>query len=184
MIFLWRRNKNKFICLVLLLLVISVVGVIMGVFKTPLNDPLNSFQAPQYVPEGYVSVSNNSTASDKAFYYKDNEMNQFMVAAIKDTDKSQLTELEPPLTGMGNMIVVNESMNIHGHDIIFQTLKMDFMGSSMNLFHTSWACDQTGLKIVVIGKMKDNETEKMKKMTQSILCHHEKTKINILGIKI
>ena len=29
--------------------------------------------------------------------------------------------------------------------------------------HASWGCNQTGLNIVVRGKMKDNETEEMEK---------------------
>jgi len=107
-----------------------------------------------------------------------------MVAAIKDTNKSQITELKNPIPENNNMTVVNETLNIQGHPVLLQTLKMEFMGISMNLFHTSWTCDTTGLEIVVMGKMKDNETEEMKKMTQSITCHQEKNSWNMVGLKI
>ena len=182
-----RENKKKLIGLGLLLLllgVVSSVGIFMGLVNTPFTDSLSSFQAPTYIPGSYVSANNNSTNYDKAFYFKDNETNQFMVAAIKDTNQSQLTELKNPLPENNNMSIVNENINVHGHTAVFQTLKMDFMGLTMNLFHASWTCNQTGLQIVVMGKMKDNETEEMKKMVQSVICHHEKETWTFFGIKI
>ena len=152
----------------------------MGVIETPLTDSLASFQAPTYIPGSYMSASNNSTNYDKAFYFKDNETNQFMVGAIKDTNQSQLTELQNPLKQDNrvainqNITITDQNITVSGHQVVFQTLKMDFMGLTMNIFHASWTCNQTGLQIVVMGKMKDNETEEMKKMATSITCHHEK----------
>ena len=103
------NSKTIFICFGVLLLLLSMVGVciFMGVIITSINDPLTSFQAPKYVPGDYVSANNNSTSIDKAFYFKDNEMDQFMVAAIKDTNQSQLTELQKPLAEDGNMATIN-----------------------------------------------------------------------------
>lgn len=38
-----------------------------------------------------------------------------------------------------------------------------FLFMSIAPIHASWGCNQTGLNIVVRGKMKDNETEEMEK---------------------
>ena len=156
------NHKAIFTCLGMLLLLLSIVGVciFVGIIETLFSDSLTNFQKPVYIPEGYVSSNNDSTSNDKAFYFKDNETNQFMVAAIKNTNQSKLTELQNPLT---NPLTENKNINVNGHNITFQTLKMDFMGLHMNLFHASWTCNTTGLTIIVMGKMKDNETEEMKK---------------------
>lgn len=173
----------------MLLLVTVLLGICIftGTINTPLNDQLTSFKAPDYIPDGYVSEANNSTNSvDKSFTFADRKNNNyFIVAAVKDMNKSEYHELMDDSSAseqMEGMKTTAENITISGHPVTFRILTMDFMGMTMNMFHVTWSCPQTGLNIVATGKIEANETENMKKMITSIQCHTNKQNWKIPGL--
>lgn len=173
-------EKKKLVIISVLLLVTGVLGVFIftGVINTPLTDPLTSFQAPTYIPEGYVSMGNNSTHGvDKSYTYaNEGNGNYFVVAAVKDLNQSEYGELTDDQISeeMEGTKTVNEEMVVNGHPVNFKMISMDFMGMSMNMFQATWLCPETGLHIIATGKINNNEKENIKKMVQSIQCHTPK----------
>lgn len=177
-------EKKKWMILIILV-VLGVLGacIFIGVINTPLTDPLTSFQAPSYVPEGYVSEVNNSTTGvDKSFTFtNENKGSYFIVAAIKDTNKSEYSELVQSslYEETEGVKKVDEEIVVDGHSVKFNMLSIDLMGMHLNMFHASWICPQTGLNIVTAGQINPDETENMKKMITTIQCHTEKQKWKI-----
>jgi len=170
--------EKKLVILVILVFIgVISAAVFLGVINTPLTDPMASFQAPTYIPEGYVKMENTTTAGvDKSYTFVDEKNgNYFVVAAIKDLNKSEYSELagDQLFDEMGGMKTVKEEMTVEGHPVDFKIVSMDIMGISMNMFHVTWTCTQTGLHIIATGKIGANK-ENMKKMVQSIQCHTEK----------
>ena len=180
------EKKKWMILVILVILGVLGVGVFTGIINTPLTDPLAGFQGPIYVPEGYVSMENNSTANvDKSFTYADKNDNYFIVAAVKDVDKSEYGELMNDSFAseeMEGLKTVKEEILVDGHPVTFKILNMDFMGMQMNMFHATWTCPQSGLNMVATGEIGANETETMKKMVASVQCHQEKQSWKIPGL--
>lgn len=182
------RQKKFLVIISILAVLLSVLGVVVftGAINTPLTDPLAGFQAPIYIPDGYVNVANNSTAGvDKSFTYADKKNGDyFVVAAVKDMNKSEYSELmnEQLSEQIEGVKTTSENMTVNGHPVTFRMMSMDLMGMQMNMFQATWTCTQNNLNIVTTGNIKANEKEAIQKMITSIKCHTEKQEWKIPGL--
>lgn len=176
-----KENLIKFAVVILVFGVIASTLVFTGLIKTPLTDPLKSFEAPSYIPDGYVCSNNNSTSNEQAYTFTDKSGHMFIVAAVKNMNNSELSELTEPLndSSIDGMNVTNENIIVEDHPVVFQTIGMEFMGANFNIIRVTWFCNETGLTIMTTGTIEKNETEEMKKMIQSIQCHPTKKSWNI-----
>jgi hypothetical protein len=145
----------------------------MGLVEMPSISPTICVEKPEYVPDGYVSVVNNTTDDKKVFIYEDNENNHFIVAGAKDLNKTHLEKLNEPFhdVGSNSTKLTEEQLNINGHPAVFQVMTVEFTGLKAQMFHVSWYCKNEKLNMFATGTMKLNEAQKMKKMVQSIKCH-------------
>lgn len=189
-------KKSLIIGLIMIFLGIVLVMYQNNAFLRPFED----FNGPRYIPNGYNNTDNLTDDNQRIFEYTGN--GTFYVGVIKNTTTNELHDIMNPFEkDPENTVQKNEKITVNGHTVTLQTSEYNLDLDGMDLtsiipddynmsipninikmikFQATWYCNKTGLTYVVEGLVTSNQLEEMKKMTQSVKCHQEKTIWNLL----
>jgi hypothetical protein len=177
--------------LIPVLLIVAVIGVLLVSFSGE-TFSFSSFNGPSYIPTGYNNTENQTTENERIFEYSGN--GTFYAGVVKNTSKENLTELFHPFEEDPTDIKETvENIGVNGHTVIFKVHTMEINMTELtsgisqlknqtipNLsfakFQATWYCEKSHLTYITTGITSNNQMDEMKKMTQSIECHHNKTK--------
>lgn len=194
-----KNDKSRGLRKILVIgLILIILGVIFIIFQNNgFSRPFEDFKGSEYLPNGYNNTDNMSDDNQRIFEYTGN--GTFYVGVIKNTTTNELHEIMNPFEeDPENAIKKIENITVNGHNVIFQTseynldlhgidltgmipegyiptTKIPNINISMVKFQATWYCNETKLTYITEGLVTSNQTEEMKKVTQSIQCHQEKT---------
>ena len=195
-----KNDKNRGLRKILVIgLILIILGVILIMFQNnAFSRPFEDFNGSEYIPNGYNMTDNMSEDNQRIFEYAGN--GTFYVGVIKNTTTNELHEfMEPFEEDPQNLINKSENIMVNGHEVTFQTSEynLDLHGMDMTSmipedynisttkihdvninmvkFQATWYCNETKLTYIAEGLVTTDQIEEMKKVTQSIKCHQEKT---------
>jgi hypothetical protein len=74
-------------------------------------------------------------------------------------------------TQTANLLLFEENMNVTDHPVTVRREEINFYGTLISFFETSWYCDESKLTCVISGVVPSPEMPDMDRMIQSIKCH-------------
>ena len=163
------------------LYLVGILGILILVVLVPLNvhfssDPLKNFNGPGYIPTNYHLAGNNTTENSTFLFYQGPaKMNFFIVGASKDPDKNVLKNIKSSFNNTtsqtANLLILQENVNVNGHNITIKREEINFYGTLISFFETSWYCDDSKMTFIVNGVVPSSDMDGVKKMIESIKCH-------------
>jgi hypothetical protein len=165
-------NKEFIILIFGVLIVIAAVVILMNITY----DPLDDFNGPSYIPDNYNLSRNNTTENSTFLLYKGStRINFFLVGAVRDQNKSVINNIKPSFNNStaqnANLHILEDKINVTGHQVIVKREEINFFGTFVSFFETSWYCDNSRLTLVVSGVVPSSDMPKILKMIESIQCH-------------
>ena len=165
-------NKRYLIVIFGALIVIAVTIILMNITY----DPLDDFNGPSYIPDNYNLSRNNTTENSTFLLYKGStRLNFFLVGVIRDQNKTVLNGIKSSFnnstTQNANLHILEDKINVTGHQVTVKREEINFFGTFVSFFETSWYCDNSKLTCVVSGVVPSSDMPEILKMIQSIKCH-------------
>jgi hypothetical protein len=197
--------RNKILVIGLIMVILAVIFLMFQ--NNAFSRPFEDFKGPGYIPGGYNSTNNLTDDNERIFEYSGN--GTFYVGVIKNTTTNELHNLMNPFKlDPESAVKKSENIAVNGHNVTFQTseYKLDLRGMdltglipngynipttkmpdiniTMAKFQATWYCNETGLTYVAEGVVTSDKLEEMRKVTQSVKCHQEKTIWDYLKLSI
>lgn len=140
------------------------------------SDPLKDFNGPSYIPLNYHLTGNNTTENSTFLFYQGPaQMNFFIVGASKDPDKKIIKNIKSSFNNTtsqtANLLILQDNINVNGHTVTIKREEINFYGTLISFFETSWYCDDSKMTFVVNGVVPSSDMDGVKKMIESIKCH-------------
>ena len=185
-------NKCNLIVKIMPILVIVVVLGVLFVSFSGETFSFSSFNGPSYIPTGYNNTANQTTDNERIFEYSGN--GTFYAGVVKNNSKEYLKELFHPFdedpTDINETV---ENIEVNGHTVIFKVHSMEINMTELTSgisqlqnqtipdisfakFQATWYCEKSHLTYITTGIASTTQMSEMKKMTQSMKCHQNKTK--------
>jgi hypothetical protein len=159
-------------------IVIISILVIIFISGCVVFDSIANFKGPEYIPPNFQLVKNTTTENSSVLIYRiPNKLTFFAVAAVKDSDKTAITNLTSTMnsnrlsSNSSNVIKNNGTINVDGHQAELYTETLNFFGVGISFYDITWHCDNSGLTIFSFGLVASSEMGEIKKMLESIKCH-------------
>jgi hypothetical protein len=154
----------------------AAIIIIVAVVLYLSHDPLDDFNGPGYIPANYSLVRNNTTENSTFLLYQGPaKLNFFLVGATKDPNKTVFDSIKSSFsnntTQTANLLIFEEQMNVTNHPITVKREEINFFGTLISFFETSWYCDESKMTCIASGVVPSSEMPEINKMIQSIKCH-------------
>lgn len=165
-------NKRNLIVIFGALIIITVAIILMNITY----DPLDDFNGPSYIPDNYNLSRNNTTENSTFLFYKGStRLNFFLVGTIRDQNKTVFNNIKSSFnnstTQNANLHILEDTVNVTGHQVTVKREEINFFGTFVSFFETSWYCDNSKLTCIVSGVVPSSDMPKILKMIESIKCH-------------
>lgn len=167
------KMNRKYITIILVLLLVVITAVV--VIRVT-HDPLDDFSGPTYIPANFHIARNNTTENSTYLLYQgSSRLDVFVVGAIRDQNKTVINNIQSSFNNTtsqdANLLFYEEKLNITGHTVTVRREEINFFGTLISFFETSWYCENTKLTFIASGVVPSSEIPEINKMLESIKCH-------------
>ncbi len=165
--------NKRYLALIFGVVIIILAVVVLMHFT---HDPMDDFNGPSYIPASY-HISRNNTTENSTFllYQGSSKLNFFIVGAVRDQNKTVINSIKSSFNNTtiqnANLHILEEKINVTDHPVTVKREEINFFGTFISFFETSWYCDESKLTCVVSGAVPSSEMPDIIKMIQSIKCH-------------
>ena len=155
---------------------VLIITILTMVLMQITHDPLDDFNGPNYIPDGYNLSRNNTTENSTFLLYKgSSKLNFFVAGAVRDHNKSVINSIKSSFnnstTQSANLFISEDNITVTEHPVTVKREEINFFGTLFSFFEANWYCDKSKLTCVVSGVVPSSEMPEIVKMIQSIRCH-------------
>lgn len=165
--------KRKYLTIILVLLLVIITALVL---IRVTHDPMKDFNGPTYIPSNFHMTRNNTTENATYLLYQgSSRLDVFIVGVIRDQNKTVINNIQSSFNNTtsqdANLLFYDEKLNITGHNVTVKREEINFFGTLISFFETSWYCENTKLTFVASGVVPSSEMPEIDKMLESIKCH-------------